>query len=83
MTNIKLNKPKYLKWFIWVDFFMVSYGNIIKKAITYLVVPFARDNVLEIVSNLASNGISNVIDNKHKWKRSSKNTKRIDFIYFK
>ena len=83
MTNIKLNKPKYLKWFNWVDFFMVSYGNIIKKSITDPAVSFVRDIVLEIVSNLVSNAIFNVIDNKNKWKRSSKKTKRIDFIYFK
>ena len=59
---------------------MVSYGNIIKKAITYLAVPFARDNVLEIVSNLASNGICNIIDNKHKWKRSSKTRRGLTLL---
>ena len=45
-----------------------------KKAITHLAIPFVRDNIPGIVTNLASNVTSN---------KNSKNRKRIHIIYFK
>ena len=45
-----------------------------------LAIPLARDNLPELVSNLASNAINKF---EKKWKRSCESRKRIYFIYFK
>ena len=52
-----------------------------KKIITNVVIPFARDNLPGLVSNITSNAI-NAFGKKNKWTRDCANRKKIDFIYF-
>ena len=57
-----------------------------KEALTNLVIPLAKDDLAGLVSSIATNAASNVINKfqkkKNKRKRSSRNRKGIHLIYF-
>ena len=78
-TDIKHSKAKWSKMISSEGFLRNTLGNLGKKVITDLVIPFARDNLPGLVSNLAANVI-----NKFERETSGKGAVRAGkgFIYF-
>ena len=78
-TDTKLCKAKISKIIQSGGSFGSSLANLVKKALKNVAISLARDNLLELESNLTTNA-TNKFGKKNKWKRSCVSRKKIYFI---
>ena len=79
-TDIKLSKAQISKMIQSGGSFGSWLANLLKKAATNVAISLDRDNLPELVSNLASNAINKF--QRNKCNRNCHSRKKIYFIYF-